>query len=333
MEGHTGRLKPPILVTRVLPQTFMDRMAAVATVDVWTELDPIPADELARRSAGLEGLVCTLTDRIDTAYLDGAPKLRVISQVAVGVDNIDLAACTSRGIPVGHTPEVLTETTADTAVALLLSVVRRLPEGERFIRAGEWTAWDPDFLLGEDVHHTTVGIVGLGRIGTAVARRLRGFDVRLLYYNRSRKLELENELGIESRSLDQLLVESDHVVLTIPLRPETYHLIDERCLRLMKPNSTLVNIARGGVVDNLALAKALREGWIGRAALDVTEPEPIPTDHPLVGLDQCLIIPHIGSASYSSRDGMSDLAVDNLVAGLAGERLPKCVNSEVYDRQ
>ena len=319
-----------VLVTRVLPQEFLDQMQAVAELSVWTEQDPISSEELARRAADLTGLVCTLTDLVDEAFLAAAPRLKVISQVAVGLDNIDLPACTVRGLPVGHTPGVLTETTADTAVALLLAVIRRLPEGEQYIKSGGWTAWDPDFLLGGDLHHTTVGIVGLGRIGAAVARRVKGFEVEILYSARNRKPDLEEELGAQFRELDILLAESDHVVLTVPLSTATYHLLDERRLRLMKPDSTLVNIARGGVVDNLALARALTEGWVGRAALDVTEPEPIPTDHPLLKLDNCLIVPHIGSASYTSRDGMSQVAVENLVAGLRGERVPRCANPEVY---
>ncbi len=319
-----------VLVTRVLPQEFLDQMQAVAELSVWTEQDPISSEELARRAADLTGLVCTLTDLVDEAFLAAAPRLKVISQVAVGLDNIDLPACTVRGLPVGHTPGVLTETTADTAVALLLAAIRRLPEGEQYIKNGGWTAWDPDFLLGGDLHHTTVGIVGLGRIGAAVARRVKGFEVEILYSARNRKPDLEEELGAQFRELDVLLAESDHVVLTVPLSTATYHLLDERRLRLMKPDSTLVNIARGGVVDNLALARALTEGWVGRAALDVTEPEPIPTDHPLLKLDNCLIVPHIGSASYTSRDGMSQVAVENLVAGLRGERVPRCANPEVY---
>jgi len=319
-----------VLVTRVLPQEFLDQMQAVAEISVWTEQDPISSEELARRAADLTGLVCTLTDLVDEAFLAAAPRLKVISQVAVGLDNIDLPACTVRGLPVGHTPGVLTETTADTAVALLLAAIRRLPEGEQYIKNGGWTAWDPDFLLGGDLHHTTVGIVGLGRIGAAVARRVKGFEVEILYSARNRKPDLEEELGAQFRELDVLLAESDHVVLTVPLSTATYHLLDERRLRLMKPDSTLVNIARGGVVDNLALARALTEGWVGRAALDVTEPEPIPTDHPLLKLDNCLIVPHIGSASYTSRDGMSQVAVENLVAGLRGERVPRCANPEVY---
>jgi lactate dehydrogenase-like 2-hydroxyacid dehydrogenase len=277
-----------------------------------------------------EGLLCSIPDRVDRGLLDAARHLRVISQLAVGLDNIDVAACTAQGIPVGHTPDVLTDTTADTAVALLLASVRRLPEGERLVRDGKWERWSSDLLLGADLHHSTVGIVGLGRIGSAIARRLQGFGCRLLYAGPSRKTHLEEALGITYLSLPELLGRSDHVIVAAPLKPDTRHLIGYRELALMKKTATLVNIARGPLVDTDALAAALSEGLIGRAALDVTDPEPIPPDHELVHMDNCLIVPHLGSASQETRDAMAQLAVDNLVAGLAGERLPACANPEVY---
>lgn len=279
-----------------------------------------------------QGILCMLVDLVDTALLDSAPRLRVISQMAVGVDNIDVSACTARGIPVGHTPDVLTETTADTAMALLLASLRRIPEGQELVRNGQWTKWSLDLLTGDDLHGSTVGIVGLGRIGEAIARRLRGFGVRLLYAGPRRKVALESELRIGYRAMEDLLAESDHVILSASLNSSTRGLIDEAALEMMKPGATLVNIARGGLVDHDALAKALTSGRIGRAALDVTDPEPIPADHPLVSLPNCIVIPHLGSASARTRLAMATRAVQNLVSGLEGQRLRWCVNPEVYER-
>ena len=298
----------------------------------WLEPGPEPMsrDILFQEVAGAAGLLCFLSDRIDAELVAAAPDLRVVSQVAVGVDNIDLHACTDAGIAVGHTPDVLTDTTADTAVALLLAVVRRLPEGERLVRAGRWEKWSLDLLVGGDVHHSTVGIVGLGRIGTAIARRLRAFSCSILYTGPTRKQELEEELAAEHLDLGSLLARSDHVILTAPLRPSTRHLIGSAELDQMKPGATLVNIARGGLVDHDALARALEQGVIGRAALDVTDPEPFPANHPLVGMDNCLIIPHLGSASERTRTAMAVLAVENLRLGLDGARLKACANAEVY---
>jgi lactate dehydrogenase-like 2-hydroxyacid dehydrogenase len=271
-----------------------------------------------------------LVDRIDEELLVQGSRLKVISQMAVGVDNIDVAACTRRGIPVGHTPGVLTETTADTALALLLAAVRRVVEGHDLVRAGEWRKWSSDLLVGDDLHETIVGIIGLGRIGTAVARRLQGFGARLLYAGPNRKPELEAQLRIGYRTVEELLAQSDHVVLCATLTPTSRQLIDRRALAQMKPTATLVNVARGGLVDHDALAHALEHGLIARAALDVTDPEPIPAGHPLLALTNCIIIPHLGSASARTRVAMARLAVDNLAAGLRGERLLACVNPEVY---
>lgn len=271
-----------------------------------------------------------LLDRVDDELLSRGERLKVVSQIAVGVDNIDVAACTARGIPVGHTPSVLTETTADTALALLLASLRRVPEGHDFVVAGEWRQWSLDLLVGEDLNGTVVGIIGLGRIGTAIARRLAGFGVRLLYTGPNRKPGLEAQLRIGYRTLDQLLGQADHVILSAPLNDSTRAIIDGRALSLMKPSATLVNVARGGLVDHLALAKALRSGVIARAALDVTDPEPIPAQHPLVSLPNCLIVPHLGSASTRTRLQMAQRAIENLAAGLEGRRLPWCVNPEVY---
>jgi lactate dehydrogenase-like 2-hydroxyacid dehydrogenase len=225
---------------------------------------------------------------------------------------------------------VLTETTADTAMALLLASLRRIPEGQDLVRNGQWRQWSLDLLTGDDLHGSTVGIVGLGRIGVAIARRLRGFGVRLLYAGPRRKAALESEFRIGYRAMEDLLAESDHVILSASLNSSTRHLIDEAALEAMKPGATLVNIARGGLVDHDALAKALSSGSIGRAALDVTDPEPIPVDHPLVSLPNCIVIPHLGSASVRTRLAMATRAVENLSAGLEGQPLRWCVNPEVF---
>lgn len=289
---------------------------------VWGEDRAIPFERLIEGVADAEAVLSMLTDRIDGSLIDRAPHLRVVSQMAVGVDNIDLATCAARGIVVGHTPDVLTETTADTAFALAAAAIRRIPEGIEHVRSGLWGEWRPDLLLGGDLHRATLGIVGLGRIGRAIARRGSGFEMRVLYTGRSRHPEAEATLHVAFHSLQSLLEESDIVVVCAALTADTQYLISEPELRRMRADSCLVNVGRGGLVDPDALVVALREGWIARAALDVTEPEPIPADHPLVGLSNCLVVPHIGSASVRTRQRMADLAVDNLLAGLAGRPLP-----------
>ena len=272
-----------------------------------------------------------LTESVDAELLASAPDLRVVSNMAVGVDNVDLKACTMRGIPVGHTPDVLTETTADSAFGLLLMTARRFGEGVEYVQAGRWREWDPDLLWGSDVHSSTLGIVGLGRIGEAIARRARGFGMRILYTSRIRKAALEASTGALHREFGDLLAESDHVVVTVALTADTYHLIDRAALALMKPTATLVNISRGGTVDHDALADALENGVIAAAGLDVTEPEPIPIGHRLVDLPNCIVLPHLGSSSRSTRETMALLATDNLIAGLNRVRMPACANADVYD--
>lgn len=318
-----------VLVTRGLDQAVLEPLDEYG-VWVWGEPCPIPRAELEHRIVRADGLLCMLTDRIDRPLLDQAPRLGVISQMAVGVDNIDLEACTRRRLPVGHTPGVLTETTADTAWALLAAAVRRLPEGRDHVLRGEWGEWDPNLLLGGDLHDTTLGIIGLGRIGTAVARRAVGFSMHILYTGPRRKPHLEAELRAAYRSLPELLSASDHVVLTAPLTDETRHLIDAAALSAMRPDAVLVNVSRGPLVDTDALVDALRHHRIAGAALDVTDPEPLPADHPLATLPNCLVVPHLGSASVRTRRAMAALAVRNLVAGLEGHRLPACANPEVY---
>ena len=305
-------------VTRDLPGPGLGRLRAAHDVDLWEGDSPPPPDELRDRAAAAEGLLAMLTDRIDEALLAACPDLRAISNYAVGTDNVEVAAATARGIPVGNTPDVLTDSTADLAVGLMLAAARRFTEAERVVRDGEWTTWAPTFLLGRDLHGAEVGIVGGGRIGTAVARRLEGFGCTVSVAGRDRD-ELEAVLG-----------RSDFVTLHCPLTPETRGLIDERALRAMRPTAFLVNTARGPIVDQAALGTALREGWIAGAALDVTDPEPLPADDPLLAAPNLLVLPHLGSATHRTREAMATLAVDNLLAGLAGEPMPHCVNPDVY---
>ena len=296
----------------------------------WPENRTMPRGLLLERIADADGALVMLTDRVDDEFLEAGSRLVVVSQMAVGVDNIDLDACTRRGIPVGHTPDVLTETTADMAWALLAAAARRIPEGRDYVLGGHWKEWDPDLLLGSDLWGTTLGIVGMGRIGKAVARRAAGFSMRVVYNSRSPKPRLEEKTGAAYRALGDLLSEADHVVVTAAYTPETHHLIDHAALVRMKPTATLVNIARGPLVDPGALSRALRSGSIGTAALDVTEPEPIPADHDLLSLPNCLVIPHLGSASRGTRLAMATRAVDNLLAGVAGQQVPWCANPWVY---
>ncbi len=316
--------RPRVFVSRVIPDEGLDRVRAACEMDLWTEELPPPRDELLRRVAGCDGVLTLLTDRVDDEFLDAAgPGLKVVSNYAVGFDNIDVAACARRGIPVGNTPGVLTDTTADLAFALLMAAARRLPEGDRYVRDGRWRTWGPLLLLGPDVHGSTIGIVGFGRIGQAVARRAAGFGMRILYHDVAPLPdEVTGPLGATYTPLETLLAESDFVSLHVNLTAETRHLISSRTLALMRPTAVLVNTSRGPVVDQAALASALRDGIIAAAALDVTDPEPIPMDDPLVGLDNCLIVPHIASASRATRGRMAEMAAANLLAGVRGERLP-----------
>jgi glyoxylate reductase len=267
---------------------------------------------------------------VDASLLAGAPSLRAVSNVAVGYDNIDVAACTARRIPVGNTPGVLTETTADFAFALLMGLARRVAEADAFVRAGKWRTWSPTLLLGTDVYGATLGIVGLGAIGAAVARRARGFGMRVLYVSREPRPALEAELGLRRVDKATLLAESDVVSLHVPLSPATRHWLGRAELAAMKPGALLVNTARGGVVDQEALIEALRAGRLGGAALDVMEPEPLPADSPLMTLPNVLLAPHIASASHATRGRMASMAVDNLLAALEGRRPPHCVNPELF---
>jgi glyoxylate reductase len=297
---------------------------------IWEGDLPPPREVLLREVAEVEGLLCLLTDRIDEELLDAAPRLKVVSQMAVGVDNIDVAACTRRGIPVGNTPGVLTETTADLAWALLMATARRVVEADAYTRSGAWKTWEPMGLLGPDVHGATLGILGLGAIGAAVARRAGGFGMRILYHSRHRKPELEAELGLEHHPMEEVLREADFVSLHTALTPETRHLIGARELALMKPTAILINTTRGPVVDQAALAAALGEGKIAAAGLDVFEKEPVPLDDPILGLPNVVALPHIGSASIATRGRMARMAADNLLAALSGQRPPNLVEPQAW---
>jgi glyoxylate reductase len=303
-----------VFVTRRLPGGALERLAAEHEVEVWPEQLPPGRDELLARAPELEGLLSLLTDPVDAELIGAAPRLRAISNYAVGVDNVDLDAAAARGVPVGNTPEVLTDTTADLAVALMLGISRHLVEGDGYVRRGEWRTWETGLLLGHDLHGATVGILGLGRIGQAVARRLEGFGCEIVHTSRSGGVPL-----------DELLDRSDFVSVHSPLTAETRGLIGDEALGRMKPTAYLVNTARGPIVDSEALARALHSGRIAGAALDVTDPEPLPAGHPLLDVPNLLVLPHLGSATYATRERMADMAVDNLLAGLAGEPMPHSV--------
>jgi lactate dehydrogenase-like 2-hydroxyacid dehydrogenase len=315
---------PRVFVSRRIPDEGLDPIVESCDADVWDGELPPPRDELLRRVSGCDGVLALLTDRVDDAFLDAAgPQLRVVANYAVGYDNIDVPACRARGVAVGNTPGVLTETTADLAFALLMAAARRLPEGSRYVRDGNWKTWGPLLLLGPDVHGATIGIVGFGRIGQAVARRAQGFGMRILYHDvQPLSDNATSALGASYRPLEALLAESDFVSLHVNLSDVTRHLINAETLAWMKPTAVLVNTSRGPVVDQAALAEALRDGTIWAAALDVTDPEPIPMDDPLVSLDNCLIVPHIASASRATRGKMAAMAAANLLAGVRGEPLP-----------
>ncbi len=322
--------KASVYVTRRIPEAGLGKIREACNVRLWGNETPPSKTTIIREVTHCKGLLCLLTDPIDAEVIEAGKDLRVISQYAVGVDNVDLAAATEKGIPVGHTPGVLTEATADMTFALLMAIARRIPEGIEKVKAGQWRTWEPMGLLGTDVWGATLGIVGLGRIGTAVARRARGFAMRILYHDPQRHPGLEEKLGLVYASLEDLLTQSDFVSLHCPLNEETQHLIDEEALEQMDASAMLINAARGPIVDTEALMHALREGQIAGAALDVTDPEPLPADHPLLKLSNCIVVPHVASATVSARNRMATMAAENLLAGLRGEPLPYCANSEVY---
>lgn len=326
--------RPRAYVCRVIPEPALEIVRAAAETRVWDREDvPPPRDVLLREASGCDGLLTLLTDRVDEELLAGSPRLRVVANMAVGYDNIDVPAATRHGVIVTNTPEVLTETTADFAFALLMAAARRVAEGDRFTRAGQWQTWAPLLLAGQDVHHATLGLVGLGRIGSAVARRARGFEMRVLYYDPIRRPDLEQSLGIEFRELNEVLRESDFISVHVPLMPETRHLIGAEQFRMMKPTAVFVNAARGPVVDEAALVEALRSRTIYAAGLDVYEKEPLSPDSPLLQLDNVILAPHIASASIPTRTRMATLAAENLAAVLQGSRPPTPVNPDVLEKR
>ena len=320
-------MKPKVYVNRLIPEEALKKLAQSCDYRIWEGELTVPRDVLLKEAPEIDALLSLLTDKIDAPIMDAAPKLRVISNMAVGFDNIDVREATRRKIVVCNTPGVLTETTADFAFALLLAAARRVAEGERNVKEGKWKTWGPMILLGHDVHHATLGIIGLGRIGAEVAKRAKGFDMKILYYDSVRRPELEKTLGVEFRDLKTLLGESDFVTVHAPLLPETYHLIGEEQFKIMKKTAIVVNTARGPIVDPKALYNALRDHQIAYAALDVTEPEPIPLSDPLLTLNNILIVPHIASASVATRTKMAMMAVENLLGALKGERPSHAVNS------
>jgi glyoxylate reductase len=323
--------RPKVFVARQIPAAGLTPILAECDVDVWPDRLPPSPEQLRERVANCDGLLSLLTDRIDDSILQVAPTLRVVSNFAVGVNNIDLNACTARKVPVGNTPGVLTEATADIAVTLLLAAARRLGESATDAKEGRWLTWEPMGWLGQDLPGRTLGIVGMGRIGYAVAKRLHhGWGMKVLYTARSPKPDAERELGAKHVDFDTLLAESDFVSLHADLNPTTKGMFGAEQFAKMKRTAVFVNTARGPHVDQAALANALRAGQIFAAGLDVTDPEPLLPSHELYQLPNCVIAPHIASATIDTRNAMATMAAANLLAGLKGERLPNCVNPQVY---
>jgi glyoxylate reductase len=321
-------------VTRRIPQPALDILRPIADVRIWDREDvPPPRELIIREVPGVDGLLTLLTDRIDGEVMDAAPRLKVVSNFAVGFDNIDIAAATKRGIVVTNTPDVLTETVADFAFCLILAAARRLVEGDRYTRAGKWTTWEPLLLAGQDVYGATLGPIGLGRIGSAVARRAQGFAMRVMYYDPFRREDLERSLSIEYRAFADVLREADIISIHVPLSEQTRHLLGREQFALMKPTAVVVNTSRGPVVDQQALTEALATRRIFAAGLDVFEREPVVPDDPLMALDNVVVAPHIASASVPTRIRMATLAAENLVAVLQGRRPPNPVNPEVLKVQ
>lgn len=322
--------KARVFVTRIIPDKGLDLVKDFCDVDLWTDDLPPSRDELLKRVKGIDGLLCLLTEDIDAEVMDAAgPQLKVISNYAVGFDNINVDDATERKIPVGNTPDVLTDATADFSFALMMSTGRRILEGDRYVREGKWKTWSPMLFLGNEMRGSTLGLVGFGRIGKAMARRAVGFDMNVIYYD---PLETRRDLNVKANPVDfdTLLEDSDFISLHTPLTSDTHQLINAEALSRMKPNAVIVNTSRGPVIDMDALYEALRDHKIFAAGLDVTDPEPLPADHPLLTLHNFIIAPHIASASRVARDKMAWLAAKNLIAGLEGTHLPNCVNQNVY---
>ncbi len=322
--------KPKVFVTRLIPDAGLNKVRAACDAEVWDEPLPPPPEVLRHKLADCEGLLCLLTERIDAAVLEAAPRLKVISNYAVGFNNIDVAAATARRIPVGNTPGVLTDATADMAFALLIAAARRIVESQRYAASGKWKTWEPLGHIGQDLVGRTLGIVGMGRIGYALAQRCRGgWDMQVLYHDQRANEAAERELGAKRVGFDELLARSDFVSVHADLNDTTRGMFNAAAFAKMKPTAVFVNTARGPLVVEKDLVAALREGKIFAAGLDVTDPEPPPADNPLLTLPNCIVAPHIASATVASRDAMAEIAADNLIAGLRGQPLRHCVNPEV----
>ena len=325
--------KPKIYVTRELPERGLKIIKQHFETEVWPEYAPPPKKTIIEKAKNVDALATLLSDKIDAEVYNAAPKLKIVSQLAVGFDNIDLAEATKRGIYVTNTPEVLTDTTADFAWALLMAVARRVVEADKYVRTGQWkVGWHPAMLTGRDVFGATIGIVGAGRIGYAMAKRALGFDMEVLFYDVIPRPEIE-KLGAKKVDLTTLLRESDFVTIHVPLMKETHHFINEEKLGLMKKTAYIINNSRGPVVDEKALHKALKEGWIAGAGLDVFEQEPTPMDNPLLKLENVVAAPHISSASLETRAKMSEMVADNLVSFFQGKQPPNLVNPDVMKAQ
>lgn len=319
-------MRPKVFVSRIIPEAGLNLIREACDAEVWPEVMPPPYELLIEKVKTVDGLLSTLNDRIDANLIATCgDNLKVISQMSVGYDNIDVKAAQARGIPIGNTPGVLTDATADLAFALLLAAARRIVEGVEYIREGKWRTWEPLALLGGDLSGATLGIIGLGRIGEAVARRAKGFNMRIIAYSPSKKPADAAQLGIEMVSLDDLLQQSDYVSIHVPLNAQTRGIINAEALRKMKSSAILINTARGPIVDQQALYEAVKSGVIGGAALDVTSPEPMSPDDPLLSLPNVTIVPHIGSASLKTRNKMATMAAENLIAGVLGKLLPNQV--------
>ncbi|WP_246942860.1 2-hydroxyacid dehydrogenase [Bacillus pinisoli] len=323
-------MKPSIYVTRKIPDTALQLLKEHFLVEMWEEEEtPVPREVLIEKIQTVDGLYCLLTEQVDQGLLELAPNLKVISNMAVGYNNIDIKAASNKGIMVTNTPGVLTESTADLTFALLMATARRIPEASEFLRQGQWKSWAPMMLTGQDIFGATIGIVGMGRIGEAVAKRARGFNMEILYYNRSRKMEKEAELGISYVELNELLQRSDFVVILTPYTNETKNLISKEELLLMKDTAILINVARGGIVNEAELYEALVQKKIWAAGLDVFEQEPLPMDHPLLTLPNVVTLPHIGSASIKTRIKMAELAAQNLIHALTKDTPQNLVNKDL----
>ena len=323
-------MKPKVYVTREIPERGLKMIKERFDADVWPEYGPPPKKVIVEKVGNVDAVVSLLSDEIDAEVFGAARKLKVVAQMAVGFDNIDVKLATKRGIYVTNTPEVLTETTADFAWALLMAVARCVVEADRYVRTGKWkVSWHPTMLLGRDVHGATIGIVGAGRIGSSVAKRAKGFNMKILYYDVVPRPEVEKELGAKNVDLDTLFKESDFISVHVPLTKQTYHMINTEKLRLMKKTAYLINNSRGSVIDEKALYRALKEEWIAGAGLDVFEREPTQLDNPLLMLDNVVVAPHISSSSHETRFRMAEMVAENLIAFFEGTIPPNLVNPEV----